>query len=139
MAGYDTGELERKALEAIDKYRLFFIEDIVTYLPCSKKTFYNHGLHELHSIKEALHDNRIRTKSGIRKKWYDGDNVTAQIALYRLIGSAEELKRLNTRSVELSGIAGDSIKVETEIDYKKLSPEDLEKLIEIAERQAEDE
>ena len=51
---YKTKELEKQALEAIEKYKLFFIDDIVSYLPCSTATFYNHKLEELETIKEAL-------------------------------------------------------------------------------------
>jgi len=41
---YKTEELEKKSLEAIDKHKLFFIEDVVAFLPCDKTTFYNHKL-----------------------------------------------------------------------------------------------
>ena len=39
---YKTEDLERLAVDAIQKNRLIFIEDIVAYLPCSKSTFYEH-------------------------------------------------------------------------------------------------
>ena len=49
---YKTEELEKQSLEAIEKYKLFFIDDVVSYLPCSTATFYNHKLEELETIKE---------------------------------------------------------------------------------------
>ena len=51
---YDTKELEKKALTAINKHKLMFIEHIVAFLPCSKETFYVHKLHESDAIKKAI-------------------------------------------------------------------------------------
>ena len=39
---YDTKELKEKAEKAIKEHNLYFIEDVVAYLPCSKSTFYEH-------------------------------------------------------------------------------------------------
>lgn len=102
---YKKEELEKKALENIKKYKLYFIHDVIYYLPCSCATFYNHKLEKLESIKEALEKNKIKTKVGLRKKWYDSDNATAQIALYKLIGTDEESDRINSQKnkVEHSG------------------------------------
>ena len=80
---YKRAELEKQAIEAITSKNLFFIEDVVCYLPCSKKTFYDHKLHELHSIKEVLLKNKVEIKVGLRSKWYKYENATLQIALMR--------------------------------------------------------
>jgi hypothetical protein len=37
---YDKSKIYQQAEEAIKKNNLFFIEDIVAFLPCSKQTFY---------------------------------------------------------------------------------------------------
>ena len=94
---YKIAELERRALEAIKKHNLFFIEDVICYLPCGKVTFYEHKLNELNNIKEALEKNKINTKLGLRKKWYDSDNPTTQIALYKLIGTDDESDRITNQ------------------------------------------
>lgn len=93
---YKTEELEKKSLEAIDKHKLFFIEDIVAYLPCDKSTFYNHKLHELDTIKDALEKNKVEIKTSMRSKWYKSDNPTLQMGLYKLIGTEQEAERLGT-------------------------------------------
>ena len=93
---YKTSELEKKALEAIKKHKLFFIEDIVAYLPCDKSTFYNHKLHELDTIKDALEKNKVEVKTSMRSKWYKSDNPTLQMGLYKLIGTEQEAERLGT-------------------------------------------
>lgn len=69
----------------------------------SRATFYNHGLDKLDTIKDALEQNRINVKKGLRKKWYESDNATTQIALYRLTSTDEELSKLNSQKVEHSG------------------------------------
>jgi hypothetical protein len=92
---YKTKELEKQALEAIEKYKLFFIEDIVSYLPCDKTTFYNHNLHEFNSIKDALTKVKTEIKVSMRSKWYKSENATLQMGLMKLIGSDDERKRLS--------------------------------------------
>lgn len=118
---YDTKELERKSLEAISKYKLIWIEEIVSYLPCSKQTFYDHRLDKLDTIKDAILKNRNDLKVGLRKKWYESDNATTQIALYKLIGTDDESDRINSQKqkVEHSGsmeVTGITIKVKKPAD-----------------------
>ena len=97
---YDTTKLEQQALEAINKYKLIWIEEVLSYLPCSKQTFYNHGLDLLDSIKDAILKNRTDLKVGLRKKWYESDNATTQIALYKLIGTDDESDRINSQKTK---------------------------------------
>jgi hypothetical protein len=92
---YKTNELERLSLEAIEKYKLFFIEDVVAYLPCDKSTFYAHKLHESNAIKEALLTVKTNIKVSMRSKWYLSEQPTLQLALMKLISSEEELRKLS--------------------------------------------
>jgi len=92
---YKTEELEKQALEAIEKHKLFFIEDIVAYLPCDKKTFYNHNLHEFPSIKDALLEVRTNLKVSMRSKWFRSENPTLQLALMKLLSNDQELRKLS--------------------------------------------
>jgi hypothetical protein len=100
---YKTAELERKALEAIEKHKLFFIEDVVAFLPCDKTTFYAHKLHENNGIKDALEKNRVEVKTSLRSKWYKSDAPALQIALYKLIASDEEGDRINSQKTKFDG------------------------------------
>ena len=114
---YDTNELEKKAVEAIEKHRLFFISDVAPMIGISEKTFYNHNLHELQSIKEALTKNRIEVKSSMRSKWFKSENPTLQLALMKLISTDEEIKRLamqyteskNTHDVKLHTLSDEQV------------------------------
>lgn len=99
--GYDVKELEALSLKEIQARKLVFAEEVISYLPCSKGTYYAHGLNELDTIKDALTKNRTDLKAGLRKKWYESDNATKQVALYKLIGTEEEAHRLNGTRQEL--------------------------------------
>ena len=92
---YKTDELEKQALEAIEKHKLFFIEDIVSYLPCDKTTFYAHKLHESNAIKDALLEVKTNLKVSMRSKWFRSENATLQLALMKLLSNAEELRKLS--------------------------------------------
>jgi len=101
---YKTEELEKKSLEAIDKHKLFFIEDVVAFLPCTKPTFYEHKLNESNAIKEALEKNKVEIKTSMRSKWYKSENPTLQMGLYKLIGTLEEAERLGTTLKHTGGM-----------------------------------
>ena len=102
---YDTKELEIKALEVIRKNMLVFIHEVASTMNLSRQTFYDHGLDKLDSIKNELEANRNKLKCGLRKKWYESENATVQIALYKLIGTDDESDRINSQKqkVEHSG------------------------------------
>lgn len=91
---YKTAELHKKALKVIKEHNLIFIEDVVAYLPCSKPTFYAHSLNESDELKELLEQNKIRTKTELREKWYESSNATLQMALYKLLATQQEHRKL---------------------------------------------
>lgn len=115
---YNKEDLESIALTALRQHNLFFIGDIIAYMPCSRATFYNYELDKLDSIKEAIEKNKIQTKNGLKRKWYDSENATVQIALYKLLATDTELRRLQSNYVELTGKDGSDLmpqKVEVSI------------------------
>jgi len=94
---YNTEELFNKGMEAIEKHKLYFIEDIIAFLPCRKSTFYEHFSNETDYYKmmfEALEVNRTELKVSLRSKWYNSNAPALQMALMKLICSESELKRL---------------------------------------------
>jgi hypothetical protein len=104
---YDRIKIYNQALELIEKKKLFFIEDVVTLLPCNKTTFYDFfkiDSNELNTIKEALDKNKIDVKNGLRNKWYNGNNPLTQMALYKLIGTEEEYHRIASTKTENKNI-----------------------------------
>ena len=109
---YKTEELEALAIEAVEQHGLIFIEEIVSFLPCSKETFYNHKLHESDKLKEAIFNSKVNIKASIRNRWRMSENVTAEIMLYKLAASEEELRRLSVVKQEVGGNEGEAIKLE---------------------------
>ena len=100
---YDTQKLFEQAKEAVEKHNLFFIEDIVAFIPCDKTTFYRHfntESNEYNTLKDLLEQNRIKTKSSIRAKLYKSDKASELLALYRLIATPEEHQRLNQQYID---------------------------------------
>ena len=95
---YNTEELFNKGMEAIEKHKLFFIEDIISFLPCRKSTFYEHFSNETDYYKrmfEALEKNRTTLKVSMRSKWYTSNAPALQMALMKLIATPEELRKLS--------------------------------------------
>lgn len=95
---YDKTKIFEQAKELTVKHKLFFIEDIVAMLPCSKPTFYEMfplESNELNELKDLIDTNRISIKVGLRKKWNDSDAPALQLSLYKLICSNEERKNLS--------------------------------------------
>jgi hypothetical protein len=100
---YDKSKIYQQAEEAIKKNNLFFIEDIVAFLPCSKPTFYEFfppDSNELNTLKDLLDDNKVRTKSSIRAKLWKSNKASELLALYRLIATPEEHQKLNQSYID---------------------------------------
>ena len=123
---YDVKEIESLSIAAIKKHNLYFITDLIAYLPITKKTFYNYNLNESNEINAAIVENKIKTKVALRNKWFESDNPTLQISLMKLIADTDERKRLSTtyQDVVSTEITND----DDELDYSKLSTECLEEL-----------
>jgi hypothetical protein len=95
---YDKNKIFEQAKEATVKHKLFFIEDIVAFLPCSKNYFYDHfppDSNEYDELKGLLETNRTELKVSMRSKWYKSNAPALQMALMKLIANPEELRRLS--------------------------------------------
>jgi hypothetical protein len=92
---YDKNKVFETAKEAIVKHKLFFIDDIIAFLPISKSTFYDWNLQESDELKELLNTNRTELKVSMRSKWYTSNAPALQMALMKLIASPEELRKLS--------------------------------------------
>lgn len=100
---YDRKKIFEQAKEMIVKHKLFFVEDIIAFLPCSKSSFYDFfpdGSDELDILKELLEQQRVTLKVGMRSKWYKSDNATLQVSLMKLICTDDERKKLSMHQAE---------------------------------------
>jgi hypothetical protein len=95
---YDKKKIFEQAKQVIVKNKLYFIEDIVAYLPITKPTFYDYfkvDSDEFNELKELLETNKVELKVSMRSKWYNSDNPTLQMGLMKLLSTNEELKKLS--------------------------------------------
>lgn len=99
---YDKKKIFEQAKEMIVKHKLFFIEDIVAFLPISSSTFYAWELEKSEELKELLNQNRTELKVSMRSKWYKSNAPALQMALMKLIATPDELRKLsmNTQAYE---------------------------------------
>ena len=123
---YDRTKIFEQAKEMIVKHKLFFIEDIVAFLPISKPTFYEYfpvDSNEVNELKGLLETNRIELKVSLRSKWYKSNAPALQMALMKLIATPEELKKLSMQYIE-SENTNKNFDINTL--YDKEAPEELE-------------
>lgn len=95
---YDKKKILIDAKELIEKHHLIFMSDVIGLLPVVEQTFYTYfpkHSEELESLKNILDKNRISMKANMRKKWYQSDNATLQVALMKLIANDDEAARLS--------------------------------------------
>ena len=97
---YDKQKIFEQAKEVIVKHKLFFIEDIIAFLPIAKSTFYDWKMEQSDELKELLETNRVSLKVSMRSKWYTSNAPALQMALMKLIATPEELKKLSMQFIE---------------------------------------
>ena len=100
---YDKKKIYEQAKEAITKNNLFFVNDIVAFLPCGKTWWYDNfptDSEEMNTLREILEDNKSKTKSAIRAKLFKGEKAAELLALYRLICTPEERQNLNQSYID---------------------------------------
>lgn len=122
---YNKQEIYKQAEKAIKDNNLYFIEDVVSWLPCDKTTFYRFfqkESNEYNNLRALLEDNKIKTKSEIRGKLLNSHKAAELLALYRLICTPEEHKLLNQQYLDHSnkGEKFEALPVTMPDDLKKL-------------------
>ena len=120
---YKTEDLFNTAIEQIKKHKLFFIEDIIAFLPCRKSTFYEHFPNDSDYYKkmfEELEKNRTELKVSMRSKWYKSNAPALQMALMKLICTDEERKKLAMQySENLSNHTIENFNIKDIITFKE--------------------
>jgi hypothetical protein len=106
LMAYNIKDLEKKALAAINKNKLMFMEHIVAFLPCSKTTFYDLKMHESNAIKKAVEEMRIGKKTKMLSNWINSETPSLQIAAMKMISEEHEAHRLNGTRQEVKHEGG---------------------------------
>jgi hypothetical protein len=104
---YDRKKIFEQAKEMIVKHKLFFIEDIVAFLPIHKATFYEFfppQSEKSDELKELLNQNRTELKVSMRSKWYKSNAPALQMALMKLIATPEELRKLSMQHTAIEEV-----------------------------------
>lgn len=121
---YDTNELIERAVKAIkaDKY-IHFMYEVAIELGISRQTFYDKELDKVDTIRDALRENKARTRRKLRKDWEE-EGSRFQEKLYKLLADDDELNRLNGNSVEVkTGSSGGGVIIEIK-QYNKDEEDD---------------
>ena len=120
---YDRKKIFEQSKEVIVKHKLFFVEDIVAFLPISKPTFYEFfpiDSNEFNDLKELLETNRTELKVSMRSKWYKSNAPALQMALMKLICTDEERKKLAMQySENLSNHTIENFNIKDIITFKE--------------------
>lgn len=101
----DKEKLKAKAIEVINKNKLIFIEDICAMCGINKSTFYDKfhiDSDDYNELSKMLEENKISLKVGLRKKWFESDNATTQMALYKLCSTDSEHKKLQQNYTDVT-------------------------------------
>lgn len=102
---YNPETLFNQAVNAIKENNLWFIEDVLAYLPICKNSFYRFfptNSEEYTQLRELLLINRTKTKIEIRKKLMMSERASELLAIYRLIGTKEERIKLMQNYVDVT-------------------------------------
>lgn len=100
---YEKDKIYNLAIKQIKENNLFFVQDIVAFLPCQKSWFYDNfpaESEQMETFKDLLEQNKIKTKSGIRAKLWKSEKAAELLALYRLIATPDEHRLLNQSYLE---------------------------------------
>lgn len=116
---YNTKELEKQALKAIEEHNLVFINELPAYIPISRPAIYQKGLDKLDTIRKAIDKNKIHLKKHLRDKWYNRDHPTTDVVLYKLVSDDYEFGRITQQQV--TGADGKSLIEAIEITIKENS------------------
>ena len=128
---YDRVKIFEQAKEMIIKHKLFFVEDIVAFLPCDKTTFYRFfevNCNEYNELKDLLETNRTELKVSMRSKWYKSNAPALQMALMKLICTDDERKML---SMTHTDVTTNGEKLTHPADLTKLTDDQLRTLAKI--------
>lgn len=103
---YDKDTLFKRCLSVIKKNKPISLRDVIDLAPVSSATFYRHFPNdspEYAEIKEALMNKKAEQKVAIRNRWEEKPNPTTDIALYKLLGTEDEVHRLNGSNMKITG------------------------------------
>jgi len=93
------------ALKIIKEKKVRTIEDLVSYMPCDRSTFYNHfntELDKLDTLKKEIEKNKVAFKERLVNMWTSLSHTSpaTQIFLYKLCANKEEKEAIYDTSIK---------------------------------------
>jgi len=89
-------QYEDEIIKVIVDNNLFVISDIFAFYTGIKSSqFYNLKLEKSDNILKSIDDNKKKTCQSLKNKWFNSDNPTLQIALFKTISTKKDLRRLS--------------------------------------------
>lgn len=104
---YDKKKIFEQAKEMIIKHKLFFMDEVPDFLPCSRSTFYDYfpnNSDELDELKMLISKNKTQIKTSLRSKWYNSNAPALQMGLMKLLATPEELRQLSMQFIESENV-----------------------------------
>lgn len=95
---YTKEYLLKKSLKVIEEHTPTTIEELISFLGCSKPTFYNKikiNSKEYEQIFDALKLAKLRVSNKLKAKIIESDNPTLIISGIKLYGSEDDRQALN--------------------------------------------
>jgi len=97
---YKRTDMISQCLKAIEEHNLVFQYELFSFVPFSQKTFHNHKLQDLPEIKSAFENSIIKQKVELRNSFRYSKSSAERIALYRLLATEHEFKRLVMNQID---------------------------------------
>jgi len=102
---YNTEELYKMALKIIKEKKVRTIEDLVSYMPCERASFYDHfptKSDKSDTIKKELEQNKVAFKERLVNMWTSLSHTSpaTQIFLYKLCANKEEKEAIYDTSIK---------------------------------------
>ena len=125
---FNKKKIYKLAISTIEEKECLDITELIISLPCQRSTFYTffpEDSDELDNLKELINVNKTKACGTLKRKWIKSDNPTLNIAAYKLMGSDEEVHRLNGSRTEttLKGDKDNPIQIDDEVGRNKLIAE----------------
>lgn len=102
---YNTEKLYQMALKIAKEKKVRTIEDLVSYMPCDRTTFYDHFpalSNKSNNIKKELDQNKVAFKERLVNMWTSLSHTSpaTQIFLYKLCANKEEREAIYDTSIK---------------------------------------
>lgn len=102
---YNTEKLYQMALKIAKEKKVRTIEDLISYLPCEKSTFYEHfpiDSDKSNDIKKEIDQNKVAFKERLVNMWTSLSHTSpaTQIFLYKLCANKEEKEAIYDTSIK---------------------------------------